>query len=95
MRLRIGYKMGQEHDPDRVRRATTNTRLRRWASPFTSPRLMLQAVTALRRAEAMGLLPGDEHMHTLDVSSLRKAVRHIQRAGMARHISSISLTCQE
>src|SRR5438067_542387 len=55
-------------------------------APFTSPRLVFQAVTALGRADAMGLLPADEHIQTLDLSSFRKAVRHIHRAGIARNI---------
>jgi hypothetical protein len=54
--------------------------------PFTSPRLAFQAVTALGRADAMGLLPADEHIRTLDLASFRKAVRHIHRAGIARNI---------
>jgi hypothetical protein len=55
-------------------------------APFTSPRLALQAVTALGRAEAMGLLPPGERIETLDLSSFRRAVRHIRRAGIARNI---------
>jgi len=55
-------------------------------APFTSPRVAFQAVTALGRAAAMGLLPADEHIETLDLSSFRKAVRHIHRAGIARNI---------
>jgi hypothetical protein len=55
-------------------------------APFTSPRLAFQAVTALGRADAMGLLPADEYIQTLDLISFRKAVRHILRAGIARNI---------
>jgi hypothetical protein len=55
-------------------------------APFTSPRIAFQAVTALGRADAMGLLPADEHIETLDLPSFRKAVRHIHRAGIARNI---------
>ena len=55
-------------------------------APFTSPRLAFQAMTALGRADAMGLLPADEHIQTLDLISFRKAVRHILRAGIARNI---------
>lgn len=55
-------------------------------APFTSPRVASQAVTALGRAEAMGLLPADEHIEILDLPSFRKAVRHIHRAGIARNI---------
>jgi hypothetical protein len=55
-------------------------------APFTSPRVAFQAVTVLGRADAMGLLPADEHIVTLDMPSFRKAVRHIHRAGIARNI---------
>jgi hypothetical protein len=55
-------------------------------APFTSPQIAFQAVTALGRADAMGLLPPDEHIGTLDLSSLRKVVSHIHRAGIARNI---------
>lgn len=56
------------------------------AAPFTSPRIAFQAITALGRADAMGLLPADEHIETLDASSFRKVIRHIHRAGIARNI---------
>ncbi|HTX38455.1 MAG TPA: hypothetical protein VME43_25685 [Bryobacteraceae bacterium] len=55
-------------------------------APFTSPRIALQAVTALSRADAMGLLPADERIDTLNLSSFRKAVRHIHRAGIGRNL---------
>lgn len=55
-------------------------------APFTSPRVAFQALTALGRADAMGLLPVDEHIETLDLPSFRKALRHIHRAGIARNI---------
>src|ERR1035441_8468593 len=54
--------------------------------PFTSPRIACTGLTALGRADAMGLLPADEHIETLDLQSFRKAVRHIHRAGIARNI---------
>jgi len=55
-------------------------------APFTSPRVAFQAVTALGRADAMGLLPVNERIETLDLSSFRNAVRHIHRAGIARNV---------
>jgi hypothetical protein len=55
-------------------------------APFTSPRIAFQALTALGRADAMGLLPADEHIETLDLPSFRRVVRHIHRAGIARNI---------
>jgi hypothetical protein len=54
--------------------------------PFASPRVAFQAFTALARADAMGLLPADERIETLDLSSFRRVVRHIHRAGIARGI---------
>jgi hypothetical protein len=53
-------------------------------APFTSPGILFQAVTALGCADAMGLLPADEQIETLDLASFRRAVRHIHRAGIAR-----------
>ncbi len=55
-------------------------------APFSSPRLAFQAIKALWRADAMGLLPADERIETLDVPSFRKVVRHIHRAGIATSI---------
>ncbi len=55
-------------------------------APFTAPRIAFQAVTALGRADAMGLIPADEHIETLDLTSFRRVVRHIHRAGIARNI---------
>lgn len=56
------------------------------SAPFTSPRVVFQALTALGRADAMGLFPADEHIGKLDLPSFRRAVRHIHRAGIARNI---------
>jgi len=55
-------------------------------SPFSSRRAVLQAMTALSRAEAMGLLPANESIETLDLPSFRRAVRYIHRAGIARNV---------
>lgn len=55
-------------------------------APFTSPRIAFQAVTALARADAMGLLPSHNRIARLDMASFRGALRHIQRAGIARNI---------
>ena len=55
-------------------------------APFTSPRIAFRAATVLGRADAMGLLPADERIETLDLPSFRKAVRHIHRAGIGRNI---------
>ncbi len=54
--------------------------------PFTLPRIAFQAVTALGRADAMGLLPAGERIHTLDLPTFRRAVRNIHLAGIARNI---------
>ena len=54
--------------------------------PFTTPSVAFQAVTALGRAEAMGLLPAGERIETLDLPSLQKVVRHVHRAGIARNV---------
>jgi hypothetical protein len=56
------------------------------SAPFSSPRIAFQAVTALARADAMGLLPAGERIEKLDLPSFRKIVRYIHRAGIARGI---------
>jgi hypothetical protein len=55
-------------------------------TPFKTPRVAFQAITALGRAEAMGLIPAGERIDTLDLPSFRKVVRHIHRAGIARTV---------
>jgi hypothetical protein len=55
-------------------------------TPFTSRRLAFQAIAALGRADAMGLVPANERIETLDLASFQKIVRHIHRAGIARTI---------
>lgn len=54
--------------------------------PFTPPRIALQAATALGRADAMGLLPMEEVVNSLDIATFRRALRHIHRAGIARNV---------
>jgi len=55
-------------------------------TPFNSPKVAVQAITTLGRADAMGLLPRDERMETLDFPTLQIVVRHIHRAGIGRTI---------
>ena len=55
-------------------------------APFTSPGIVAKAIAALGRADAMGLLPADERILTLDLTSFRKVVQHIHKAGIARTI---------
>jgi uncharacterized protein (DUF2384 family) len=55
-------------------------------NPFTSGRIAFQALTALGRADAMGLLPREERMETLDLPSFRKVVGHIQDADIASNL---------
>lgn len=55
--------------------------------PFTTPRLAFQAITALGRADAMGLLPAKERFEVLDLAALRRVIRHVHRAGIARTIT--------
>lgn len=56
------------------------------SAPFTSPRVAFQAAAALGRADAMGLLPPDQCIETLDMPSFRKLMQHIRRAGIARNL---------
>ncbi|HYL37706.1 MAG TPA: hypothetical protein VEV17_17455 [Bryobacteraceae bacterium] len=55
-------------------------------APFVTPRIVYQAIAALGRADAMGLLPAAEKIETLDLPSFRNAVRHIHKAGIAKNI---------
>jgi len=61
-------------------------RIRSAKDPFTAPRVAVQAAIALARADAMGLLPSDDQIETLDLRSFREAVGHIQRAGIAGNL---------
>lgn len=55
-------------------------------APFTKPSLAFQAVTALVRAEAMGLLPRGELFEALDLDALKRVIKHVHRAGIGRAI---------
>ena len=50
-------------------------------APLNSLEVAFQ-ITALGRADAMRLLPAGEHMETLVMTSFRKIVRPIHRAGI-------------
>ena len=56
------------------------------SAPFTSPRIAFQAAAALGRADAMGLLPPDQWIETLDMPSFRKLMKHIRDAGIGRNL---------
>lgn len=56
------------------------------ADPFTRPGLALRAATVLRRAEAMGLLSGEEQFAVLDAPAMREVVRQVQRAGIGADV---------
>jgi hypothetical protein len=51
---------------------------------FRDSHLAFQAVTALARADAMGLLPSRERIDTLDVPALRNVLKHVHKAGIGR-----------
>jgi len=53
-----------------------------------NPRLAQQAVTALGRADAMGLLPRKERIETLDLPALRTVLKHVHRAGIGRAVQA-------
>lgn len=54
--------------------------------PFTTPALARQAVGALERAEAMGLLPANETIEVLDRAAVTKVAGHIARAGLGHAV---------
>jgi hypothetical protein len=51
--------------------------------PLTNPYLARAAVETLGRAAAMGLLPEDQVIETLDLASLRDLARHVGAVGVA------------
>lgn len=53
-------------------------------NPFTSRDLYHYAVSAMRRAEAMGLLPDDESIEVLDRKTMKRVLNYIVRAGIGR-----------
>jgi hypothetical protein len=59
------------------------------SGPFLNSHLAYQAVAALGRAEAMGLLPPKERIETLDLPALRNMLKHMQRAGIGRTIHAV------
>lgn len=52
--------------------------------PFRSPSLYLHAISAVKRADAMGLLPGHEIVRSLDLKTMREVLGHIAKAGICR-----------
>jgi hypothetical protein len=58
--------------------------LRSVEEPLASPRLARAALTAVTRAEAMGLLPETHRIETLDLAALGRVLEFVRRAGIAR-----------
>lgn len=59
-------------------------RLRSVDEPFRSPAVYHHAIEALKRADAMGLLPREKLIESLDVSTVTQLLGHIARAGISR-----------
>jgi hypothetical protein len=59
-------------------------RIRSIDDPFRSPGLLGRAITTLSRAEAMGLLPHEPVIESLDTDTLWSALDHIAHAGIGR-----------
>lgn len=59
-------------------------RIRSVADPFKHPDLYYHAISAIRRAEAMGLLPEDEVIESLDRDTMRRVLNHVVSAGIGR-----------
>jgi hypothetical protein len=55
-------------------------------APFDAPGVAASALTAIARAEAMGLLPDDESIDRLDASAMRRVGRHIAASGIGQAI---------
>jgi hypothetical protein len=58
--------------------------LRSVSEPLVSPPLARAALTAVTRAEAMGLLPETHRIETLDLPALTRLLEFVHRAGIAR-----------
>jgi hypothetical protein len=61
----------------------TDIRIMAVREPLAEPNLARKAVTTIGRAAAMGLLPENEVMETLDLPALKSVARHIGKAGVA------------
>jgi hypothetical protein len=57
-------------------------RIRSVDDPFRNPGLLQRAITTLARAEAMGLLPQELLIESLDADTLWSALDHIAHAGI-------------
>jgi hypothetical protein len=60
------------------------------SGPFLNSQLAYQAVAALGRADAMGLLPPKERIDTLDLAALQSMLKHMQKAGIGRTIHAVA-----
>ena len=60
------------------------------SGPFLNSHLAYQAVAALGRADAMGLLPPKERIETLDLPALQSMLKHMQKAGIGRAIHAVA-----
>ena len=58
--------------------------LRSVVGPLASPPLARAALTALTRAEAMGLLPDTHRVDTLDLAALSRLREFVRRDGRPR-----------
>jgi uncharacterized protein (DUF2384 family) len=63
-------------------------RLRSVDSPFRSRELCHHAVSAMMRAEAMGLLPREEVIEVVDRKTMTRVLNHIFQAGIARGLAA-------
>jgi hypothetical protein len=55
---------------------------------FRDSQIAFRAVTALSRADAMGLLPLEERIDTLDIPALRTVLKHVHKAGIGRTLQA-------
>lgn len=55
---------------------------------FRNTSIAMRAVTALSRADAMGLLPAKERIDTLDAAALRSVLMHMHKAGIGRTLQA-------
>ncbi|HEX9727365.1 MAG TPA: hypothetical protein VGA37_02530 [Gemmatimonadales bacterium] len=58
-------------------------RIRAVREPLAAPLIARKAVATIARADAMGLLPADEVVETLEIETLRRLAGHLRKAGVA------------
>ena len=65
--------------------------IRSTSKPFAAHPVLYQAMAALSRADAMGVIPALERIESLDMPALRSVLRHLQDAGIGRTLQAAAV----